>query len=326
MTNSYRPPLRDIRFVLDEVVGLPHLLETERFGHVDIDTVHGVLDEVGRFMADVVAPTNRDGDRIGSVWNPDFTVTTPESFKLAYKQYVRTGYGAVPFDPEFGGGGFPWVTAIAMQEMLTSANMALSLCPLLTQGAIEAVSHHGSDELRHTYLPRMLTGEWPGTMNLTEPQAGSDVGAVRTKAEPTGDGSWRISGQKIFITYGEHDLAENIVHLVLARIDGAPQGSKGISLVVVPKFLPGAEGGLGARNGVSCGAIEKKMGIHGNATCVMNYDGATGSHLWRRTERGNHSPRRDRDRARPSEYDRQSFRDEDRGRAVEQPYVRSVRR
>ena len=136
-------------------------------------------------MADVVAPTNRDGDRIGSVWNPDFTVTTPESFKLAYKQYVRTGYGAVPFDPEFGGGGFPWVTAIAMQEMLTSANMALSLCPLLTQGAIEAVSHHGSDELRNTYLPRMLTGEWPGTMNLTEPQAGSDVGAVRTKAEPS---------------------------------------------------------------------------------------------------------------------------------------------
>ena len=178
MTSSYRPPLRDIRFVLDEVVGLPQLLETERFGHVDLDTVHGVLDEVGRFMADVVAPTNRDGDRIGSVWNPDFTVTTPESFKLAYKQYVRTGYGAVPFDPEFGGGGFPWVTAIAMQEMLTSANMALSLCPLLTQGAIEAVSHHGSDELRNTYLPRMLTGEWPGTMNLTEPQAGSDVGAV----------------------------------------------------------------------------------------------------------------------------------------------------
>ena len=147
MTSTYRPPLRDIRFVLDEVVGLPQLLETERFGHVDVDTVHGVLDEVGRFMADVVAPTNRDGDRIGSVWNPDCTVTTPESFKLAYKQYVRTGYGAVPFDPEFGGGGFPWVTAIAMQEMLTSANMALSLCPLLTQGAIEALSHHGSDEL-----------------------------------------------------------------------------------------------------------------------------------------------------------------------------------
>ena len=186
MTSSYRPPLRDIRFVLDEVVGLPQLLETDRFGHVDLDTVHGVLDEVGRFMADVVAPTNRDGDRIGSVWNPDFTVTTPESFKLAYKQYVRTGYGAVPFDPEFGGGGFPWVTAIAMQEMLTSANMALSLCPLLTQGAIEAVSHHGSDELRHTYLPRMLTGEWPGTMNLTEPQAGSDVGAVRTRAGAVG--------------------------------------------------------------------------------------------------------------------------------------------
>ncbi len=279
MTSSYRPPLRDIRFVLDEVVGLPQLLETDRFGHVDLDTVHGVLDEVGRFMADVVAPTNRDGDRIGSVWNPDFTVTTPESFKLAYKQYVRTGYGAVPFDPEFGGGGFPWVTAIAMQEMLTSANMALSLCPLLTQGAIEAVSHHGSDELRNTYLPRMLTGEWPGTMNLTEPQAGSDVGAVRTKAEPSGDGSWRISGQKIFITYGEHDLAENIVHLVLARTPGSSPGTKGISMFLVPKYLVAPDGSLGERNDVTCVSIEHKLGIHGSPTCVLSFgerDGAIG--------------------------------------------------
>jgi acyl-CoA dehydrogenase len=279
MTSTYRPPLRDIRFVLDEVVGLPQLLETERFGHVDVDTVHGVLDEVGRFMADVVAPTNRDGDRIGSVWNPDFTVTTPESFKLAYKQYVRTGYGAVPFDPEFGGGGFPWVTAIAMQEMLTSANMALSLCPLLTQGAIEALLHHGSDELRHTYLPRMLTGEWPGTMNLTEPQAGSDVGAVRTRAEPVGDGSWRISGQKIFITYGEHDLADNIVHLVLARTPGSPPGTKGISMFIVPKYLVAADGSLGERNDVTCVSIEHKLGIHGSPTCVLSFgegDGAIG--------------------------------------------------
>ena len=279
MTSTYRPPLRDIRFVLDEVVGLPQLLETERFGHVDVDTVHGVLDEVGRFMADVVAPTNRDGDRIGSVWNPDFTVTTPESFKLAYKQYVRTGYGAVPFDPEFGGGGFPWVTAIAMQEMLTSANMALSLCPLLTQGAIEALSHHGSDELRRTYLPRMLTGEWPGTMNLTEPQAGSDVGAVRTRAEPVGDGSWRISGQKIFITYGEHDLADNIVHLVLARTPGSPPGTKGISMFLVPKYLVADDGSLGERNDVTCVSIEHKLGIHGSPTCVLSFgegDGAIG--------------------------------------------------
>ncbi len=279
MTSTYRPPLRDIHFVLDEVVGLRQLLETERFGHVDADTVHGVLDEVGRFMSDVVAPTNRDGDRIGSVWNPDFTVTTPESFKLAYKQYVRTGYGAVPFDPEFGGGGFPWVTAIATQEMLTSANMALSLCPLLTQGAIEAVSHHGSDELRRTYLPRMLTGEWPGTMNLTEPQAGSDVGAVRTKAEPVGDGSWRISGQKIFITYGEHDLADNIVHLVLARTPGSPPGTKGISMFLVPKFLVAGDGSLGERNDVTCVSIEHKLGIHGSPTCVLSFgegDGAVG--------------------------------------------------
>ncbi|HWM22290.1 MAG TPA: acyl-CoA dehydrogenase family protein, partial [Ilumatobacteraceae bacterium] len=279
MTSTYRPPQRDIRFVLDEVIRLPELLATDRFGHVDVDTVHGVLDEVGRFMADVVAPTNRDGDRIGSVWNPDFTVTTPESFKLAYKQYVRTGYGAVPFDPEFGGGGFPWVTSIAMQEMLTSANMALSLCPLLTQGAIEALSHHGSDELQHTYLPRMLTGEWSGTMNLTEPQAGSDVGAVRTRAEPAGDGSWRITGQKIFITYGEHDLADNIVHLVLARTPGSPPGTKGISMFLVPKFLVEADGSLGEHNDVTCVSIEHKLGIHGSPTCVLSFgerDGAVG--------------------------------------------------
>ena len=284
MTSSYRPPLRDIRFVLDEVVGLRELLESERFGHVDVETVHGVLDEVGRFMADVVAPTNLDGDRIGSVWNPDFTVTTPESFKLAYKQYVRTGYGAVPFDPEYGGGGFPWVTAIAMQEMLTSANMALSLCPLLTQGAIEALMHHGSDALRHTYLPRMLTGEWPGTMNLTEPQAGSDVGAVRTRAEqfgaePADDGSWRITGQKIFITYGEHDLADNIIHLVLARTPGSPPGTKGISMFVVPKYMVAADGSLGERNDVTCVSIEHKLGIHGSPTCVLSFgerDGAVG--------------------------------------------------
>ena len=290
MTNSYRPPLRDIRFVLDEVVGLPQLLETELFAHVDLDTVHGVLDEVGRFMADVVAPTNRDGDRIGSVWNPDFTVTTPESFKLAYEQYVRTGYGAVPFDPEFGGGGFPRVTAIAMQEMLTSANMALSLCPLLTQGAIEAVMHHGSDELRHTYLPKMLTGEWPGTMNLTESQAGSDVGAVRTRAEhvgpesmeavPSGAGTWRITGQKIFITYGEHDLADNIVHLVLARTPGSPPGTKGISMFVVPKYLVAADGSLGERNDVTCVSIEHKLGIHGSPTCVMSFGENAGAVGW----------------------------------------------
>jgi acyl-CoA dehydrogenase len=280
MTSPYRPPLRDIRFVLDEVVGLPALLSSERYGHVDLDTVHGVLDEVGRFMADVVAPTNVDGDRIGSVWNPDFTVTTPESFKIAYKQYVRTGYGAVPFDPEFGGGGFPWVTAIATQEMLTSANMALSLCPLLTQGAIDALTHHGSDELRTTYLPKMLTGEWPGTMNLTEPQAGSDVGAVRTRAEPAGDGSWRLSGQKIFITYGEHDLADNIVHLVLARTTGAPPGTKGISMFVVPKYLVGADGSLGARNDVTCVSIEHKLGIHGSPTCVLSFGERDGAFGW----------------------------------------------
>ena len=184
VVTDYAPPLRDIRFVLDEVAGLPGLLTTERFGHVDLDTVHLVLEEVGRFMAEVVAPTNRIGDQEGAVLHPDGTVTLPAPFKVAYNRMVDAGYGAIPFDPDFGGGGFPWVSALAIQEMLTSANMAFSLWALLTQGAIDAISHHGSAEQKALYLPKMLTGQWTGTMNLTEPQAGSDVGALTAKAEP----------------------------------------------------------------------------------------------------------------------------------------------
>ncbi len=276
---DYQPPLRDIRFTLDEIAGLPDLLDTELFGHVDTETVHGVLAEVGRFMAEVVAPTNRDGDQIGSKWQPDGSVVTPDSFKAAYTQYVQSGFGTVPFDPAYGGGGFPWVAAIAIQEMLTSANMAFSLCPLLTQGAIDAIHAHGSDDQKAAYLPKMMTGEWSGSMNLTEPQAGSDVGAVRSKAEPVGDGSWHISGQKIFITYGEHDMADNIIHLVLARTPGAPPGTKGISMFLVPKFLVDADGDIGARNDVTCVSIEHKLGIHGSPTCVLQFgehDGAIG--------------------------------------------------
>jgi acyl-CoA dehydrogenase len=281
--SDYTPPLRDIRFVLDHVADLADITSTDLFGHVDADTVHEVLAEVGRFMAEVVAPTNRDGDTIGSLWQPDGTVVTPDSFKPAYAKWVESGFGAMPFDPDYGGAGFPWVTAIAVQEMLTSANMALSLCPLLTQGAIDAIHVHGTDQQRATYLPKMLTGEWSGTMNLTEPQAGSDVGAVTAKAEPDpgasarwGDDAYRISGQKIFITWGEQDLTDNIIHLVLARTPGSPPGTKGISMFVVPKFLLEADGSLGERNTAECVSVEHKLGIHGSPTCVMSYENAIG--------------------------------------------------
>ncbi len=276
---DYQPPIADIEFVLTHLVGLDDLCERELYAHVDSATVRAVLSEVGRFLADVVAPTNRDGDQIGSVHHPDGTVTTPPGFKEAYAAYVASGFGTIPFDPTYGGGGFPWVSAVAIQEMLTSSNMSFSLCPLLTQGAIDAIEHWGDDEQKATFLPKMMTGEWSGTMNLTEPHAGSDVGALTSKAEPNGDGSWRISGQKIFITFGEHDMAENIIHLVLARTPGAPPGTKGISLFVVPKFLVNPDGSLGERNDVTCVSIEHKVGIHGSPTCVLSYGengGATG--------------------------------------------------
>jgi acyl-CoA dehydrogenase len=281
--SDYIPPLRDIRFVLDHVAELDGIVATELFGHVDTDTVHDVLAEIGRFLAEVVAPTNRDGDTVGSQWQPDGTVVTPESFKPAYAKWVESGFGAMPFDPDYGGAGFPWISAIGVQELLTSANMALSLCPLLTQSAIDAIHAHGSDEQKATYLPKMLTGEWTGTMNLTEPQAGSDVGAVTTKAEPDpeasarwGDDAYRITGQKIFITWGEHDCAEQILHLVLARTPGSPPGTKGISMFLVPKFLLEADGSLGERNAAHCVSIEHKLGIHGSPTCVMAYEDAIG--------------------------------------------------
>jgi acyl-CoA dehydrogenase len=277
--SEYTPPLRDIRFVMEHVADLDAIVATERFGHVDAATIHDVLDEVGRFMADVVAPTNRDGDLIGSQRRPDGTVVTPDSFKPAYSKWVGSGFGAMPFDPDYGGAGFPWITAIAVQELFTSANMALSLCPLLTQGAIDAIHAHGSDEQKATYLPKMLTGEWAGTMNLTEPQAGSDVGAVASKATPVAgrsDGAYRITGQKIFITWGEQDLTDNIVHLVLARTPGSPPGTKGISMFLVPKFLVDTDGSLGDRNTAQCVSIEHKLGIHGSPTCVMSYEDAIG--------------------------------------------------
>jgi alkylation response protein AidB-like acyl-CoA dehydrogenase len=274
--SNYTPPTDDIRFVMNHVADIDGVLATDRFGHVDMESIGAVVDEVGRFMAEEVAPTNVDGDRIGSQWQPDGTVVTPESFTPAYEKWVASGFGAMPFDAEFGGADFPWITAIAVQEMFTSANMALSLCPLLTQGAIDAILAHGSDEQKATYLPKMMTGEWTGTMNLTEPQAGSDVGAVTTKAEPNGDGSWSITGQKIYITFGEHDLAEQILHLVLGRTPGSPPGTKGISMFLVPKFVLEDDGSLGERNPATCVSIEHKLGIHGSPTCVMAFEGATG--------------------------------------------------
>jgi 3-(methylthio)propanoyl-CoA dehydrogenase len=274
---DYVPPLRDIRFVLDELVDLDGLSKLEAFGHADPDTVFGVIEESGRFMADVVGPLNRVGDAAGSTTDGDGKVTTPPGFREAYRQYVDAGWGAVPFPPEFGGGGFPWLVTVVMQEMMTSANMAFSLCPLLTQGAIEMLTQHGSPGQQATFLEKMVSGEWTGTMNLTEPQAGSDLGAVRAKAAPADDGTWRITGQKIFITFGEHDLAGNIIHLVLARVPGAPQGTKGISCFIVPKYLVNEDGSLGARNDLRCVSVEHKLGIHASPTCVMSYGDAGGA-------------------------------------------------
>jgi 3-(methylthio)propanoyl-CoA dehydrogenase len=274
---EYVAPLPDIRFVLEHVVDLAALSKLDVFAHADPDVVFGVLEEAGRFMAGVLAPLNRVGDTVGSRVSEDGTVTTPPGFKEAYARYVEAGWGGVPFDPAFGGGGFPWLVTIVVQEMLTSANMAFSLCPLLTQGAIDMLSHHGSPEQQATYLAKMVSGEWTGTMNLTEPEAGSDVGALRTRAVPADDGTWRITGQKIFITYGEHDLADNIVHLVLARVSGAPPGTKGISCFIVPKYLVDRDGSLGARNDLRCVSIEHKLGIHASPTCVMSYGDGGGA-------------------------------------------------
>ena len=275
---DYSPPLRDLVFALDTFGGLEEISRLGPFGHADRGTVQALLEEAGRFMADVVAPTNAPGDREGATWS-DGEVTTPAGFVEAYTRYVEAGWGGVSFDPEYGGGGFPWLVGVALQELLTSANMAFSMCPLLTQGAIDMLAHHGDAEQKRRYLPRMITGEWTGTMNLTEPEAGSDVGALRTRAEKGDDGRWRLFGTKIFISFGEHDMAENIVHLVLARTPLSPPGTKGISCFIVPKHLVDDDGGVGERNDVRCVSIEHKMGITASPTCVLSFgdgDGAVG--------------------------------------------------
>jgi alkylation response protein AidB-like acyl-CoA dehydrogenase len=269
--SDYSAPVRDIKFVLDHIVDIGSLTALPDFSHVERDVVFGLVHEAARFMGDVVAPLNRIGDIVGSQRNDDGTVTTPDGFQKAYEQYVTAGWNGMKSDPAYGGYGFPASVAIAIQEMLTAANMAFSLCPMLTMSAILAIEHHGTDEQKATYLEKLISGEWTGTMVLTEPEAGSDVGALRAKAEPQDDGSWRLTGTKIFITWGEHDLADNIIHLVLARAPGAPPGTRGISLFIVPKFLVNPDGSLGERNDVTCVSIEHKVGINASPTCVLAF-------------------------------------------------------
>lgn len=268
---TYSAPLDDMKFVLDRFCRLSDITSLPKFSDLDTSIVNDLLAEAARFFEERFAPLNAIGDTVGSHRNADGTVTTPEGFKEAYRAYVEAGWGAVGFDPGFGGGGFPWVVNIALQEIMNSANMALTMAPLLTQGAIDALLHHGDEVQKMTYLPKMISGEWTGTMNLTEPDAGSDVGAVRTKAVKNADGTYSISGTKIYITFGEHDMAENIIHLVLARTPDAPAGTKGISCFIVPKFLLNADGSLGERNDVQCVSIEHKLGIKASPTCVLSF-------------------------------------------------------
>ncbi|MCA0218222.1 MAG: acyl-CoA dehydrogenase [Actinobacteria bacterium] len=274
--SDFRPPSSDMNFILEHVVGYRDVAALPGFEHADLETVSGLLDEAADFMSKVVAPTNRVGDKVGAQHDGKGNVTLPPEFKKAYDTYVESGWNTLQFPEQYGGGGFPSVVGLALQEMLQSSNMAFALCPLLTQGAIDALLHYGSDEQKNAYLPKMVSGEWTGTMNLTEPQAGSDVGALTTKAVPNGDGTYAITGQKIYITWGEHDMAEQIVHLVLARTPGAPAGTRGISCFIVPKFILDDDGNPGERNAVTALSIEHKMGIHGSPTCVLNYEGATG--------------------------------------------------
>jgi alkylation response protein AidB-like acyl-CoA dehydrogenase len=272
----YKAPVDEVTFLLRDVFHLDRYNNLPGFAEATPDVIEAVLGEAAKFSEAVLMPLNRLGDKEGCRSNPDGSVTTPSGFKDAYKKLSAGGWTGVSAASEFGGQALPIVINQAVGEFFSSANMAFGMYAALTEGAAATIAVHGSPEQKNLYLPKLVSGQWTGTMNLTEPQCGTDLGLVRTRAAAQSDGSYKITGTKIFISAGEHDLAENIVHLVLARIDGAPAGTRGLSLFIVPKFIPATNGGVGARNGVSCGSIEEKMGIHGNATCVMNYDGATG--------------------------------------------------
>jgi alkylation response protein AidB-like acyl-CoA dehydrogenase len=275
--STYNAPLKDMQFAIAEFAGLEGITALPGCGDVNAELVEAVLTEAGRFAQGVLDPLNRSGDKQGALWR-DGVVTAPAGFKDAYAQFAEAGWNSLGGSVDYGGQGLPHIIALPLQEMWNSANMAFCLCPMLTTGVQEALTHHGSADLIKTYMPKLVSGEWTGTMNLTEPQAGSDLSAVRTRAVPEGD-HYRIQGTKIFITWGEHDMAENIVHLVLARLPDAPEGVKGISMFVVPKFMLNADGSSGARNDIRCVSIEHKLGIHGSPTCVLAYGdngGATG--------------------------------------------------
>jgi acyl-CoA dehydrogenase len=272
----YKAPVDEVTFLLRDVFHLDRYNNLPGFAEATPDVVEAVLGEAAKFSEAVLMPLNRIGDQEGCRRNPDGSVTTPRGFKDAYKKLVEGGWIGVSAPAEFGGQDLPVIINQAVNEFFSSANMAFGMYAALTQGAAAAIAVHGLPEQKKLYLPKLVSGQWAGTMNLTEPQCGTDLGLVRSRAAAQSDGSYKITGTKIFISAGEHDLAENIVHLVLARIDGAPAGTRGLSLFIVPKFLPAADGSVAARNAVACGSIEEKMGIHGNATCVMNYDGATG--------------------------------------------------
>jgi alkylation response protein AidB-like acyl-CoA dehydrogenase len=276
---QYVAPLRDMQFVLHEFLNVTEEFKNlPAYQEIDADIINQVLEEGAKFTQEVLFPLNHSGDREGCHYDAATkTVTTPKGFKEAYKQYVEGGWAALACDPEYGGQGLPVSLNNSFYEMLNSSNQAWTMYPGLSHGAYECLKEHGTDDQKKFYLPKLVSGEWTGTMCLTEAHCGTDLGLLRTKAEPQADGTYSITGSKIFISAGEHDMSENIVHLVLARLPDAPEGSKGISLFLVPKFLPNADGSVGARNGITCGAIEEKMGIHGNSTCQMNLDGAIGT-------------------------------------------------
>ena len=275
----YRPPIRDIRFALREIAGLDEDIERGLFGDLSSDLVDAVLDEAGKFAAEEIDPLNKIGDEQGSVLE-NGKVRLPDGWGEVYTAWTQAGWGGLPGPEKFGGQNLPNSIAMAVDEMWNAASVSFSLCPLLTQGSVEAIHLHGSKQLQDTYLEKLVSGEWTGTMNLTEPQAGTDLGLIRTKAEPSDDGSYKITGTKIFITYGDHEMTENIIHLVLARLPDAPDGTRGISMFVVPKYLVNDDGSIGARNDVICSKLEHKLGIHASPTCVLNFGEENGASGW----------------------------------------------